>query len=411
MKSPREQKREEAAAWIDAGFKSYADRLGKDEVPSRTEIEQYGGEFSRVVRCEAGDLGQDLHALMKHGCPAVAIVQLIVLCTNGFHLTITDVLRGAGITDEVLRDVKQSLPRTVQVINVLNDPTLPGPLDCLVEMFPKKLDQRRARRSIEALPEALRILAEMLKEYTDPMIETIAENEFPLSLYLLLRRHGGFGFPTLSRLLKTMRLVRHTVSPNEKYLHNFESAEITSGKRKGKKTDPFSKESLEQRLHRFKKYLPGATLQAHNRVNWYLSDAYANQRKSGKTLLESIVEGLKEERTNSPEGCADSLSKVLTLSDEQKAEVLAILADEGVQIARAFISMSSSPRRTATSIFPAVFSHKEVLPKLREIGMRRAEMIRRVLNPEQQVTFDRMEQKAERELERMESKASRSRKL
>src|ERR1039458_7539958 len=119
MKLLREQNQEEAAAWIEESFRSRAE-LGKDR---GTEIEKYGEEFSRIVRCEEDDdLGQDLYELMKRGCPPPAIVELILVCTSGFHFTITDALRGAGITDEVLRDVKQSLPSTVQVIDVLTDP-------------------------------------------------------------------------------------------------------------------------------------------------------------------------------------------------------------------------------------------------------------------------------------------------
>jgi hypothetical protein len=417
MKSHREEKQEEAATWILDGFKNYSTRFADDsetEVSDRTEIEQYGEEFSRIVRDgvegDLGDdeLGQELYDLKTKGCPAVAIVELIVLCTSGFRFTrtLTDDLRDAGITDEVLPDVKRSLPRVAQVTNVLSGPSFPGVSILLEETSQTKVDQRRLSQSIEALPDTLRMLASVLKEFTDPTMETIADNTDPFLLYLLLRYYGG-GLPTLSRVLTTMRRVRHIVNPDAEYLHKCDSAVIPTGKREGKTGDPFSTESLQQRLNRFYKKFPVAVLQANVRVTHYVSDVYTKQRESGKTVLESIAEGLEAEAKNSPEGEAASLSKHLNLSDKQKAEVLTIFEEEQKQIAKTFIAMSPSPRRTATPIFPAVLFHKELLSKLREIGVRRAEMIRRLLNPEQKEKFDRMEQR----LERMEPKGSRSRKL
>jgi hypothetical protein len=402
MKSHREEKQEEAATWILDGFKNYSTRFADDSETevSCTEIEQYGDEFSRIVRDgEEGDdefddkLGQELYDLKTKGCPAVAIVELIVLCTSGFRFTRTlaDDLRQAGITDEVLRDVKQSLPHVAQVINVLSGPSFPGLSILLEETSPKKVDQRRLSRSIEALPDTLRMLADMLEKFTDPTVETIADNTDPFLLYLLLRHYGG-GLPTLSRLLTTMRLVRHTLNPDAEYLHNFDPLVLKSGERK----DPFSKASLQQRLNRFYKEFPVAVLQANNRLSLYVSDAYAKLRESGKTVLESIVEGLKEERANSPVGCANSLSKDLKLTHEQEAEVLTIFDEEQKQVANAFIAMSPSPRRTATAIFPGVFSHKDVLLKLRQIDLSTDDKIRRVLNPAQKEKFDRMQEKPER---------------
>jgi hypothetical protein len=247
------------------------------------------------------------------------------------------------------------------------------------------------------------MLAGMLEKFTDPTEETIADNEPLILLYLLLHHYGRHGLPTLCRLLKTMRLVRHTVNPDAEYLHNFDPLVLKSGERK----DPFSKTSLQQRLNRFYKDFPVAVLQANNRLSLYVSDVYAKQRESGKTMLESIMEGREEEEANSPEGCAESLSKRLKLSDEQKAEVLTIFDEEQKQIANAFIAMSPSPRRTATPIFPEVLFHKDGPLKLRQIGLSTADKIRRVLNSEQKEKFERSHQKGESLLERMEREASR----
>ena len=406
----RKQKQEEAAAWIEKIFRSHADNLGKDgemEAPIRTEIEQYGEEFSRVVRCEEDDyLGQDLYELMKRGCPAQAIVELILVCTSGFHFTITDVLREAGITDEVLRDVKQSLPRIVQVIDVLNDPAIPGPLDTFAKTFPRTLDQRRARRSIEALPDSLRMLAAMLEKYTDPMIETIADNVFLLSLYLLLHHYRG-GFETLGRLLRTMRLVRRTVSPDAKSPHNFQTKVIVSGGKKSDSRDAFSKESLEQRLYRFCRDFPSERWNTHLSVTRYTFDA--KYRESGRTLLELILQDHEQVCKDGPDGYVDHLAKNLKLDDKQRAEMVSICYEEERQVDK--VLGATLPRRIAESRSPAVYFSKDVDSKMGEISLKTVARIRHVLNPEQQVMFDRMEQAAERVLERMERKASRSRKL
>lgn len=412
MRSHREQKREEAATWISAAFKECAERCGaaaETKVPIDTEIQRFGQEFGRVVRCGVehegdDDLGQDLYLLKTNGCPGPAIVELILVCTSGFHFTITDVLHEAGITDEVLRDVKQSLPRTVQLIDVLNDPAIPGPLDFLIETFPKKLDHRRARRAIAAVPDTLRLLAAMLEKHTDPMIETIAGNVFLFSLYLLLH-HYRKGFETLGRLLRTMRRVRCTVSPDATLPHNIQETVIISGKKKGDSKDPFSKESLQQRLLRFCRDFPGERWNTHLSVSRYTSDAKC--RESGKTLLELILQDQEEECD--PDGYVDHLTKNLKLSDKQRAEVVSIYYEEQKQEVR--VLSATLPRRVAGSPFPAVYFSKDVDSEMREIGLKTAAKIRHILNPEQQVNFDRIEQAAVRVLERMERKASRPRKL
>ena len=413
MRSHREQKREEAATWISAAFEECAERCGaaaETRVPIDTEIQQLGQEFSRVVRCGVehegdDDLGQDLYLLKTNGCPGLAIVELILVGTSGFHFTITDALREAGITDEVLSDVKRSLPLTARLIESLNDPARPEPLDFLIRKFSKKLDRRRTRRSIEALPDTLRMLAEMLEKYTDPMIETIADGVFLLSLYLLLHHYRG-GFETLGRLLRTMRRVRRTVSPDAKSPTNFRATVIVSGGKKSDSRDAFSKESLEQRLYRFCRDFPSERWNTHLFVTRYTSDA--EYRKSGRTLLELVLQNHEQDCKNGPDGYVDRLAKNLKLDDKQRAEMVSIRYEEERRMDE--VLAATLPRRIAESPFPAVYFSKDVDSKVREISLKTVAKIRRVLNPEQQVTFDRMEQAAERALERVERKASRSRK-
>jgi hypothetical protein len=92
----RKEEQEEAATWILDAFKKYSEKFADDgemEVPVRTEMQQYGEDFSRIIRDHVGaDLGQDLFDLKTNECPALAIVELIVLCTSGFRFTIPDAL-------------------------------------------------------------------------------------------------------------------------------------------------------------------------------------------------------------------------------------------------------------------------------------------------------------------------------
>jgi hypothetical protein len=250
------------------------------------------------------------------------------------------------------------------------------------------------------------MLAAMLERYTDPMIETIADNVFLLSLYLLLHHYRG-GFETLGRLLRTMRLVRRTVSADAKSPYNFQATEIVSGGKKSRTRDAFSRESLEQRLYRFCRNFPSERWNAHLSVSWYTSNA--EYRESGRTLLELVLQNQEQDRKNGPDGCVDRLAKNLKLDDKQRAEMASICYEEERQMDK--VLAATLPRRIAESPFPAVYFSKAVDSKMREIGLKTVAKVRRVLNPEQQVTFDRMEQAAERMLERMERKASRSRKL
>jgi hypothetical protein len=400
------------AAWIKGGFAAFAKKFDTDG--GHTQVVRYGEEFSRIILTGVEvELRQDLYDLKEHGCRALDVVELVWFCTSGIHFSVTDILRGVGITDEILRHVQQSLPKTAQVVNALIDPNFPGrPLDSFTKTFPRKLDQRRVKRSIEAVPDALCMLAKLLDQYTDPIIEMIEDNQFLLCLYLLLNHYGGHRSPTLSRLLTMMRRVRLTVSPDAEHVHDFDPFMITSGKKKGSKEDPFSAGSLRQQLHRFHNKFPSEVCQTHMWVTRYTSDANAERRQSGETLIEMIGQERKE-ATNGPERWADSLSKALKLSDEQKQKVLSIYCEEYDQTMQAFMATSPSPR-TATPIFtatPAVPQGDQQihLEKLRQIDLRTYETIRGVLDPEQKEKFDRMQQKYERLRERWVRTASRTR--
>jgi hypothetical protein len=393
--------------WIATAFEQYAAKceiVREVGVSLATEVRRYKGEFSRIVlSSEEVELRNDLYNLMNRGCPALDIVELMLVCTSGIQRTISYGLDEVGITDNVLRRLKQNLVWTAEVLDVLNDPILLGPLDTLAERFPRKRDERSARRSIEAVPDALRTLAAVLENYppaheSEPMIKALAENEFFVYLYLLLRNFGE-GYPTLSRLLTTMRRVQRTVSPDAEYLHKFISIRIVSGKRKGKINDPFTEGALQYRLYRFNRDFPIVVQQMHTLVSHYTSDGYTKYRQHGQTMLEFIARLQQKEKTREgPEARAEHLGKALELSEQQRLKVLSICYEEEKRIGEALVTIF--PRRTA-ALFPAALSSRDMDSKVRQISLSAVDQVKRVLNPEQEKKFDGILQSEEKKIEGM----------
>jgi hypothetical protein len=130
------ERRKELVDWLQGGFNEYADLVGRrgpelmagrlsplkfvgtcyspaeiirsayqgeihDHI--RIQIKQYAEEFGRVLRSKGGmsdkddplDLlrvRSDLYDLMKSGCPAVALVELMLACTSDYGVTVPDLL-------------------------------------------------------------------------------------------------------------------------------------------------------------------------------------------------------------------------------------------------------------------------------------------------------------------------------
>jgi hypothetical protein len=121
-----EREKQRVAEWIKAGFTLYAPRFsdagGEWGIPSATEVEEYGKEFSSIILdsehfkdvelpnlCDLVKLRKDLNDLIERGCPALTLVELMLVCTNGFRFTLRDGLHLTGITDKILRDLKRNL--------------------------------------------------------------------------------------------------------------------------------------------------------------------------------------------------------------------------------------------------------------------------------------------------------------
>jgi len=140
--------RDALAAWVEGGFREYADLCGKeseklaalfedkacmtgkvnnhtsvkrDGVPYqgkihhniRTQIKMYAKEFSRIL-CSEGEMSDendpldlvklrsDLYGLMKLRCPPVALGELMLACTSNYGVTIPDLLLRAWLLDDYL---------------------------------------------------------------------------------------------------------------------------------------------------------------------------------------------------------------------------------------------------------------------------------------------------------------------
>jgi hypothetical protein len=396
----------EIAEWLGPAFDLCALKCSAGEerrVHIRNEFKRYRDEFCRIAcdDIQVVQLRQDLYDLIKRRCPALDIVVLTLLCTRGVRRSRIDILHENGITDSVLRKLKKNLAWCAEILEALI-PRLP---DTREKTFSTQPYPQRARCSIEALPDTLRTAVELLENSgfceRNPAEEAIAENEFLFYLYLLL---AGFGHkvPTLSRILRAMRIVQHNVSPNDEHLHNI--VVVRSGKRKGEKNDRFSQGALNARIHGFRRDFPVVAWQMRAWVAQYTSDTHVQRRKSDETILTFIRQGQEEDaRKDYVKTDCDRLRRALKLSGPQSAEILPILYksdSQALKIVAPFLE-----RRRHISQFADVNS------KLEQITRCTNDKIRRVLNSGQKKKFDRMEQNSERalkrELEQMEKKASR----
>ena len=133
----------EAVIWVEAGFNEYADiigRSGRERVASdakefdgsalfywacgrpykggihksiRIQTERYGKQFGCVLRdkvevpedVDTLQLRRDLQRLMNSKCPwpALALVELMLACTNDYGVTIPDLLFHAVLLDYFVR--------------------------------------------------------------------------------------------------------------------------------------------------------------------------------------------------------------------------------------------------------------------------------------------------------------------
>src|SRR5258707_470691 len=101
--------------WVETAFQRCASRgdnagtCGPYETPEqcRARILEYGTGFGRILRGKADyyvappELLDDLYGLMKKGCPARDIVELMLGCTNWFGGDISDFVEAVGVPEKL----------------------------------------------------------------------------------------------------------------------------------------------------------------------------------------------------------------------------------------------------------------------------------------------------------------------
>src|SRR5580704_2774571 len=344
--------------WIKAGFKRFS-----DDDPCNTEIAEYGNEFVRLVQTNKLRLVRvDLLDLMKACCPALALVELMFVCTGGVYFTIAGGLQANGVTDTVLSCLKKDLEGLAHAISVLTDRNFHGPLVRLKKHVPLKRKRRHIRRSLAATPGALRYLGEALKDYVledHPGIDEHMNRWFLLVFYLMLA-HFGRGDETLSLLLETMRSVRQTTSTKYEQL-----------------SGSLGREALQRRILRFCDDYPVARMYADMFVTSYM--AIAIQQPDRQSVLDWFVRN----QGNVEEEHAEALCKSLKLTKKQKSAVLGILIEHLEKVARSLIAMATTRRTKEQILLNVLSAHK----KLTELSQHRDYRIRDILDAAQSLEF------------------------
>lgn len=264
------EQRKELVAWADAGFREYADLCGywEGEIRNniRAQIDKYAEEFSRVLRdeVEMSDeddpqaLRTDLYGLMKSGCPASGLVELMLASTSDFGVTISDLLVRAEVLDDNLISHKNlgfpTEPRRAVKIRGLR--TIP-----------------RSRRGVKrGVPLSIQFMLEIMEKKGPPYtycdgVTRAARSVRPLAYFYLLLKHFGHGHDTLTYLLRTMQYVRRRVPSVADYL-----------KTRGR--DTFRAGALQRRVLRFFKSHPASESVMRKDVRDYLSGKGGERRKT-----------------------------------------------------------------------------------------------------------------------------------
>ena len=209
-----------------------------------------------------------------------------------------------GSADATIKAKHNLCERMANVISMLHGRLLPGPFFPLPRVLPKNANPEQVQHQIEQLPDLLRLYATLLRNrqpLANPWLEDFSKQPDLVILAFLLdyfRRnrarassiqtaHWYRCCPTLGRLLRTMRRVRHIVSPDAKYLHSFEphtTKKSRTRKRRSNIRDRFSERALQRRLNRFfskERYMETVLRET---VRAYFSDEWADHRSRGNTL-------------------------------------------------------------------------------------------------------------------------------
>lgn len=300
-----------------SGFEKYAltygglHRVGNvtDSAEKNTAlIRKCGAEFTRILDGKTDwledlpELKEDLFNLIEKGCPTMDIIDLSFACTRGRSRSISDTLESVGLAYPSLQLLAQLCKIVSEKISALNMSGT-GVIEWLPRMVPEiPDDEDRARlvNDLYRLPQLLGLYGGLLQLYPpdkglQAKIEPILKG-FELVLFYELLTHFGLGYPTLSRLLRTMRQVRSSVSPNAGYVRQFRPIRTLGEKIPVK--DPLGESALQRRLLRFSK----ENVDWHNEmvlmVERYLSADCRVHRAIGATLLTLVPVLLKPAETN-----------------------------------------------------------------------------------------------------------------
>jgi hypothetical protein len=296
-----------------SGFEDYALTYGNrhhvgavtDSAEKNTNlIRKCGAEFVRILDGKTGSqedlpqLREDLFDLIQRGCHELDVIDLSFACTRGRTHSISDTLKSIGLADPSLQVLAQLCKVVSEKISALNMPGTKGPIHFLPQLLPELPDDENRARAINdlyRLPQLLGLYGDLLRLYPpkkelQAKIEPIMR-EFEVVLFYELLSHFNLGYPTLSRLLRAMRQVRFSVTPNAGYVRQFRRVRTRRKQPDSQQSsarDPFGELALQKRLHRFSK----------ENVNWhmilvwmvlrYLSDECSTQREGGATLLSLV---------------------------------------------------------------------------------------------------------------------------
>jgi len=169
-------------------------------------------------------------------------------------------------------------------IAALNLPLLfVRPHDFLPEAFPDKRERLKARRLIDTLPDALMYMDKLLERYASASapVPTVVLRSAIEAYFAELLAFLGHDDETLSGLLEAIRAIRNFVSPHAVYVRNIAPIPLRSGEGK----NPLSAGAIQKRLDRLYVQNPWFQAEVMSDVRQYMTDEYAECRRSGATLI------------------------------------------------------------------------------------------------------------------------------
>lgn len=309
MAAPTDIQLRKLVTEMDSAFKHYAELYG-DCVhvgaltdcaeTNRKLILSYGTEFNRILEDDEAsedsvELQDDVFSLTSRGCPKLDIIDMMFSCTTGRNMAISDNLADVGISYEALAYLEALCAWCGDCIARLNNPHVKGPISFLPQTVPEIVGEEQTKliADLHKLPDLLHIYSSLLKMYPPHNVREYDQSgwarEGQLAFSYLIIDHFKLGYPTLSRLLRTMRQVRYSVSPKTRYVHRIGRVRV---KRRDTQQsairDPLRDLALQRRLRRFFEAQPSFERWAKNHVIWYFSGACAHLQTRGETFMTSF---------------------------------------------------------------------------------------------------------------------------